>query len=495
MFSLAYLSAELRRRSGRTLLTALGLAVGVGLVVTVSALSRGIDEAQQQVLEPLTGVGTDLSVTRPIDVGGGGFQDLSEAERQQLQEENGGARLRIDQLGDPGDTFSTDTFAGGAQLSLDSDQVAAIRGLDGVASAVGGLTLNAVHIEGTVPDVSQFQQPAPGTPPGPGGGGGGDFRQNIDVDSRSVSGVDVVHSGIGALTADQIVKGRFLEEGAAREAVLNESYAGRNDLGVGDKVALGGKNFTVVGIAKTPLGGQASDVYVKLGQLQELSGRTGRVNTVYVRADSADDVESVATAIEGTVDGASVTTAADLAERVSGSIVDAKSLSDRLGRALAIVALLAAFLIASLLTLASVTRRIRELGTLKAIGWTQWRVVRQVTGESLVQGLLGGALGIALGLLGVLAVDALAPELKATVADAAQAAAGPGGFGFRGGGPFGQGDVITSGSEEIPLNASVSVALLAGAVGLALLGGLIAGAVGGLRAARLRPADALRHLD
>ena len=494
MFSLAYTFAELRRRSGRTLLTALGLAVGVGLVVTVSALSRGIDEAQQQVLEPLTGVGTDLSVTRPIDVGGGGFQDLSEAERQQLQEENGGARLRIDQLGDPGEKFSTDTFAGGAQLSLDSDQVAAIRGLDGVASAVGGLTLNAVHIEGTVPDVSQFQQPDPGTPPGP-GAGGGTFRQDIDVDSRSVSGVDVVHSGIGALTADQVVKGRFLREGAAREAVLNESYAGRNDLAVGDTISLGGKTFTVVGVAKTPLGGQASDVYVKLGQLQELSGRTGRVNTVYVRADSADDVESVAAAIEGTVDGASVTTAADLAERVSGSIVDAKSLSDRLGRALAIVALLAAFLIASLLTLTSVTRRIRELGTLKAIGWTQWRVVRQVTGESLVQGLLGGALGIALGLLGVLAVDALAPELKATVADAAQAAAGPGGFGFRGGGPFGQGDVITSGSEEIPLDASVSVALLAGAVGLALLGGLIAGAVGGLRAARLRPADALRHLD
>ena len=55
--------------------------------------------------------------------------------------------------------------------------------------------------------------------------------------------------------------------------------------------------------------------------------------------------------------------------------------------------------------------------------------------------------------------------------------------------------MVTSGSEEIPLNASVSVALLAGAVGLALLGGLIAGAVGGFRAARLRPADALRHLD
>ena len=156
---------------------------------------------------------------------------------------------------------------------------------------------------------------------------------------------------------------------------------------------------------------------------------------------------------------------------------------------LSIVALVAAFLIASLLTLASVTKRVRELGTLKAIGWSQVRVVRQVAGESLVQGLLGGVLGVVLGLLGVLAIDAVAPALQATVAAAADAG-GP-----RLIGPFGQGSVVTSGSEEIPLDPSVSAALLLAAVGLALVGGLVAGAVGGLRAARLRPADALRHLD
>ena len=38
MFYLGYIVSELRRRKGRTLLTALGLGVGVGLVVTVSAL-------------------------------------------------------------------------------------------------------------------------------------------------------------------------------------------------------------------------------------------------------------------------------------------------------------------------------------------------------------------------------------------------------------------------------------------------------------------------
>jgi ABC-type antimicrobial peptide transport system permease subunit len=225
-------------------------------------------------------------------------------------------------------------------------------------------------------------------------------------------------------------------------------------------------------------------VYVKLAQLQELSDRVGCVNTVHVRADSGDVVSSLARSIEDTFVGSQATTAADLAARVSGSLVDAKNLASRLGGALAIVGLLAAFLIASLLTLASVTKRVRELGTLKAIGWPQRRVVGQVAGESLLQGLLGGVLGIAAGLGGAALVGAFAPDLKATVAQAAT----------RTFGPFGQGSV-TSGSTTVDLSAPVSVSLLALAVALALLGGLAAGAVGGLRAARLRPADALRHID
>jgi ABC-type lipoprotein release transport system permease subunit len=69
---------------------------------------------------------------------------------------------------------------------------------------------------------------------------------------------------------------------------------------------------------------------------------------------------------------------------------------------------------------------------------------------------------------------------------------GPGG----GGGVFGLGRTpITSGSETITLDAPVDLGLIALAIGLALLGGLIAGTVGGLRASRLRPADALRHID
>lgn len=481
MFYATYMLAELRRRLGRTLVTALGLAVGVGLVVTVSALSRGLDDAQAKVLEPLTGVGTDLSVTRTINLEAGP-QGLSEADRNALRAERGGARFGLRNLGKPGEKFSRDDFAPTGQLSFPASRVTSVRKLAGVKDAAGSLTLNAVHIEGTVPELpadgrsDTFERRA--GPP-----------ENIDAASRSVTGIDVSRPALGAITPGQIVRGRYLSAAKSDEVVLNVAYASQNDLALGDKVKLGTKTFTVVGLARTPLGGQASDLYVKLGELQELAGRKGRINTINVRAESSDDVAAVAASIRKSFEGASVTTAEDLADRVSGSLVDARRLADRLGTALVIVALLAAFLIASLLTLSSVTKRTRELGTLKALGWRQWLVVRQVAGESVLQGMLGGLLGIAVGVAGALLIEAASPTLEATFSQAAQQ--GPRIFGPGG---FGQGEVASA-STTVDVGAPVSLGLAFAAVGLALLGGLIAGTVGGLRAARLRPADALRSVE
>lgn len=489
MFFLTYMLSELRRRSGRTVLTALGLGLGIGLVVTVTALSTGLDRAQAQILEPLTGVGTDMSVSRPIDFSpteGGGFPELSEKERQQLMEENGGGRFGLRNLGEPGDKFSRDDFVSAAQLSFPASALDQIEGIDGVAAVAGGLTLNSVHIEGTVPAESETPEQPRTFEQGQGGPQVQVGPRNIDATSRSVAGVDEAVRELGAITPGQVTQGRYFRSGAAREAILNESYAAREDFAVGDTLELGGKTFTVVGVAETPLGGQSSDVYVKLSQLQALSDRGGRVNTAYVRADSADDVDAVASRIEQTIDGASVTTAGELADRVSGTLVDAKNLAGSLGTALMIVALVSAFLIASLLTLSSVTKRVRELGTLKALGWSQRLVVRQVTGESLIQGLLGGAVGVVIGVAGALAIGAFGPTLEATVSAVAEQ--GPR-FG-----PFGQGAVEPS-ATEVTLDAPVAASTVLWAVGLALLGGLVAGAVGSLRASRLRPADALRHID
>ena len=70
-----YLGRELRRRSRAAALVAIGLALGVGLVITVTSYAAGVKAAQGQVLSSLYGVGTDLTVTKAVTAGpGGGFR-------------------------------------------------------------------------------------------------------------------------------------------------------------------------------------------------------------------------------------------------------------------------------------------------------------------------------------------------------------------------------------------------------------------------------------
>src|SRR2546421_4694236 len=210
MFSATYMFSELRRRKGRTFLTALGLAVGVGLVVTVNALSTGLDRAQAKVLKPLTGVGTDMTVSRPIAIssssgsssGPGGFQSLSPTERAQLEKENGSTRFGLRNLGKPGTHFSSDQFVAAAQLSFPASKVTTIGNLAGVSSAAGGLTLNAIHVAGTVPKQTQAQGTFGGPPQTQG-------PRSVNFNSLTVSGVDQHHPELGAITSGQITKGRY----------------------------------------------------------------------------------------------------------------------------------------------------------------------------------------------------------------------------------------------------------------------------------------------
>lgn len=493
MFYLRYVFAELRRRKGRTVLTSLGLGVGVGLVVAVTALSSGLDEAQSKVLEPLTGVGTDMSVKRPVTIeapsGDGAAGDisagpgpgggLSAAEQKQLEKENGAIGLDLAAQGKPGEKFTTSQFVT-TDLSFPERQADKVADLDGVEQVGRALTLNQLTISGTVPEEGEaLTMPAPAPGGGPGEGSEQSFEQS------SVTGIDASAADLAPVTTAELIDGRYLKEGAKDEAMVSQANANSDGVELGDEVEVGKKSFEVVGIVKAPLGGESSDFYVPLTTLQGMSDREGRINVLQVRADSADGVEATASEIESVFPGSDVTTASDLADRVSGSLVDAKNLSSKLGTALAIVALLAAFGIASLLTLSSVNKRTRELGTLKALGWRHWLVVRQVSGESVVQGMLGGLVGAGIGVAAAAAIGALGIDLEASVSAAT---------GGLPGGPFGQG-AVEAGSSTVSLGAPVDAGMLLLAVGLAVLGGLVAGAVGGLRAARLHPAEALRSVE
>src|SRR5579872_1130227 len=66
MLLLGYAWNELRRRWSRTVVTAVGLAAGVGLVMGIVGVSNGLTQAQNTVLSPLASVGTDIIVTRTV---------------------------------------------------------------------------------------------------------------------------------------------------------------------------------------------------------------------------------------------------------------------------------------------------------------------------------------------------------------------------------------------------------------------------------------------
>ena len=486
MFSLRYIGAELRRRKGRTILTALGLGVGVATVVAVAALSAGLDDAQSEVLEPLAGVGTDMSATRPIVVneeegGEEGFAigpgaELSPSEQRQLERENGGGRVGLTDLGDPGARFTEQNFMS-PNLSFPEREASGVAAIDGVEEVAPALTLDSITVSGKVPEeaASGAPQLRIGGPP-----------ESIDFEQSSVTGIDPSSPELALVTPDRITDGHYLRSGQKDGAIVTTAYADQNGIELGDRVDVGGEKFEVVGLGSAGLGGESSDIYVHLSELQRLSDREGRANVLRVRAESSDQVATVAAAIESDFNGSSVTTAQDLADQVTGSLSDAEDLSGTLGTALAAVALLGAVLIASLLTLSSVAKRTRELGTLKAIGWRGRQVVRQIAGESLAQGLLGGAVGAALGIGAAALIGALGISLEASVA------ASGGGPVLRG--PAGPAEAAEA-TTNVVLGAPVDPSLVLLAVGLAALGGLIAGAAGAARAARLRPAEALRSVE
>ena len=558
MFYVRYLRNELVRRRTRTVVTLLGLGLGVALVVAISSLSAGLDKAQRNTLNPLAGIGTDLTVTlAPAQDTGGGFGGGPGGGNRDLIQANQSVITDLSKLGKPGTHFVHDFFLPGTQLTFQQTAAKQIAAIGGVAQVTQGLTLLAEHQDGIVPKIvariktggqtyriqrnlprpsaSEFQamqacmqklnpQGSTGRSTGSGGfggrsNGGGGFRgdrgafqkclpkslqrfrtnfttpqqtlkqvldppqTNIKTTAYTIGGVDQTHPAMGVVTAAQVTKGRFLAPAGGKEALLSGAYAAKNALKVGSKLDLNGSSFAVVGIVSPPLGGQSADVYLPLAQLQTLANQQGLANVVLVRASNSASVSQVQKAIEAALPQAQVASSKDVADKISGSLVSASNLSHSLGVALSIVAAAAAFLIAALLALSSVGKRVRELGTLKALGWTQRMVVRQIAGESLATGVLGGVFGLVLGVIVALGIDAFGPTLSASSTSG-------------GGDLLGLGTgVARTATSSVSLSAPIGVTVLAIGFGLALLGGLIAGTAGALRAARLRPADALRQVD
>jgi len=593
MVSIGYVWHELRRRWSRTLVTALGLAAGVGLVMGIVGVSNGLSNAQGQVLSPLSSVGTDIVVERTVGVantsstssttttttpaggfggrggsGGGGFfaggvnSSANASDRTALANNNSSILTDLSKLGPPGTQYSNDFFVNGTLITFPQQAVTDVAKIKGVEAAVPALSLQALHETGTVPTitdtvttggqtVTQTVRPPPltaaqeaavrscleasgvssGGPSGTnstGGGGGGfgggggagfgaaftkclpaSYQQyeaqvvvpqqtitrvlnppttNTQTSSYTVAGVDPSNSTSGLITKAQLVSGTWFTSSPTNEILVSAAYASSNNIKAGQTWTINKTPYKVVGLVNPTLTGDTSDIYFDINTLQSASSQPGRVNEVLVKVNKSSNVDAVAAAIKKELPGATVLTSKQLAGQVNGSLANAKKLASDLGVALGIIILIAALLIAALLTLSNIAKRVREIGTLRAIGWPRGRVVSQILAEMLGIGLVGAAVGVVVGLGVCGLVDAFGPTLSYSIAGAVVGSSSASGLVHQ------ATATAASATKSIQLHTSLSVLTVLVAAVIAILGALLAGLAGAWRAARLSPTSALRDL-
>jgi putative ABC transport system permease protein len=472
MFFFIYVHRELRRRLRQAIVIATGLGLGIGLVITITAMSSGVRTAQGKVLGSLYGVGTDITVTTPVKPLG-------------FAQSNGG-NVGLGGVTPEPYVQHSDTLSSPTQGTFSASAVTEIMRLHDVAAAQGGLILT--EVKSTIPadnaPPTTFQPPA----------------------QISVVGTNVDPGALGALSVARLRSGREFTAADARAnvAVLDSVYAAAHQLSVGSLTTIAGKPFTVIGIVTQTPASSPPQIYIPLARAQALAKLAGKVNTVYVEAASAAAVGTVSSEISRQMPSATVTSSGTLAKSVAGSLATTSKLATTFGTWLAVLALLAAFAVASLLTLAAVARRVREFGTLKALGWRSSRISAQVLGETIAMGIAGAALGIAVGFTGALLASKAAPRLTATVQTANTSKGGFGGNLGAGGGIFSGtvgGPVTTFANPNathvvpVPFSASVSDGAIVAAVILSLGGALVAGSLGGWQITRLRPAEALASVE
>jgi putative ABC transport system permease protein len=271
--------------------------------------------------------------------------------------------------------------------------------------------------------------------------------------------------------ARSLAQGRFFSttelNDAAAVTVLGSSTAselfGVRDA-LGQSVSINGTTFTVIGLLNTAGSSTTSDdddqalvPQTTYSSRVASSGNATGISTLYIQARSTDALSAAYQEANKALLGTHgvTATAADFTISSQQSLLTTATATDKtltvLLAGIAAISLLVGGIGVMNIMLVSVTERIREIGLRKALGATPRVVRRQFLVEASVLGLAGGVFGIALGLVGAQVL----PRFNA---------------------------------QPVTIPPLVGV----GALGIALIIGIVAGVYPASRAARLAPIDALR---
>jgi putative ABC transport system permease protein len=285
------------------------------------------------------------------------------------------------------------------------------------------------------------------------------FGRTRDGERESVQVRGVEPAAFGVHGEVRITHGRALLPSSG-EAIVGRAAAQRYaDAEPGARLALGNATWTVVGTFEAGGSALESEVWVDARELGNDVKRPSPYSSLRLRVADGADAGALIRRIES--DSRFALAASVESEYYAKQAASADALYIVVG-GLALLAGVGAAFGATNTLYASVQARTREIGTLRALGFSRGAIAGSFVLESLLTALAGFALGALLAWLAAAGISALI------------------------------GQIATFAMNGTLVTLRVGALDLASGLGLALVIGLAGALLPALRAARLRPVEALR---
>ncbi len=370
--------------------------------------------------------------------------------------------------GMPGE-FGGGAFGRGGTTAMNESLYSDISSIEGVAAVSPSLQVSeGTNQTITAPNGRTFTRLVP------------DYViEGISLTSELVDNYPVLPTNITA--------GRNLRAGDSGVVLLSENNTAFFNAGVGDTITILDESFVVVGVYGPSGIEDRTTLYMNLSDAQTLTNNNGYITAITVFAESSDVVTEVASIIGDLHPELSVTTGQQrltqleaLKTNYETALASAKTTvaqTQSVAFQEITVAVAATSLIVLFVMLYTVRERTKEIGTLKAIGFSNWTVMSQFILEGVLLSSIAGVVGIAIG-------SVAAPVLSGLLLPAASQ------------GTFGGGFIsVANPGTAASTTASIAVTpqLMLIAIGAAVLLGALGSLYPAWRASRTRPAEAMRY--
>jgi putative ABC transport system permease protein len=319
----------------------------------------------------------------------------------------------------------------------------------------------------------------------------GDFT--ISRPLYTITGVSLNSSFIDnySILPTEIMSGRNLQEGDTGVVLMSSNLTDYFGIGVGGTLDIYGASFTVVGIYDTTEQGatQTRTAYMNITDAQTITGNAGNVSRLDVYIESSFDVDEIADTIKAAYSDLYVTTYKDrlaslerMQEMYQTTLKNAESTlaqTQTTATQVIIIAVAATSLIVLFVMLYTVRERTKEIGTLKALGFSNWNVMSQFMLEGILISLIAGVVGIVIGSVGAPVITSLLlPHVSVFATQGA----------FQGPDNFG---ATVSQASTVTVTLDPQIILLS--FGVAVLLGALGSLYPAWRAARTSPMEALKY--